>query len=124
MKTKSKILIGIISLIVVFGVGLFVWEQQPSQFTVAITGQSGSAFTGVIKADGAEMSVSGVVPTNYVVTARSVDCRFEKQQGGGRLDLYLKRMSLWGGTCSIGTSDLGRGVSALMSLHNAGSSSF
>jgi hypothetical protein len=123
MKTKSKIVIGILSLIVVFGVGLFVWARQPSQVTVAITGQSGLAFTGVIKADGAEMSVSGVVPTNYVVTARSVDCRFEKQQVGGRLGVCLK-MSRLGGTCAVSSSELGRGVSALLSLHDARYSSF
>ena len=123
MKTKSKIVIGIFSLIVVFGVGLFVWEQQPSQVTVAITGQSELLFTGVIKADGAEMSVSGVVPTNYVVTARSVDCRLEKQQVRGQLGVCLK-MSRLGGTCSVSTSELGRGVTALLNLHDAGCSSF
>ena len=90
MKTKREILIGIILLIAVFGVGLFVWAQQPHQVTVAITGQAGLPFIGFIKADGAEMSVSGVVPTNYVVTARSVDCRFEKQQVQGKLAVCIK----------------------------------
>ena len=123
MKTKTKIVISIISLIVVFGVGLFIWEEQPRQVTVAITGQSGLSFAGVIKADGAEMYVSGVVPTNYVVTARSVDCRFEKQRVGGKLGVCLT-MSRLGGTCSVSTSDLGRGVTALLTLHDGGCSSF
>jgi hypothetical protein len=123
MTTKSKIVIGILSLIIVFGVGLFVWAQQPSQVTVAITGKSGLAFTGVIKADGAEMSMSGVVPTNYVVTACFVDCRFEKQQVRGQLSVCLK-MSRLGGTCAVSTSELGRGVSALLSLHDARCNSF
>ena len=123
MKTKSKIVIGIVSLITVFGVGLFIWEEQPCQVIVAITGQSGLPFTGIIKADGAEMPVSGVVPTNFVVTARSVDCRFEKQQAGGKLGVSLK-MSYLGGTCSVNTYDLGRGVTALLSRHDSGCSSF
>jgi hypothetical protein len=90
MKTNSKIVIGVLSLIAIVGIGLFVWWLQPCQVTVAITGHSGLAFTGVIKADGREMSVSGVVPTNYVIAARSVDCRFEKQQDGGQLGVCLK----------------------------------
>jgi hypothetical protein len=116
MKTRRKILIGIISLIAVFGVGLFVWAQQPTQFAIAVTGQSGLAFTGVIKADGAVMSVSGVVPMNYVVTGRSVDCRFQKQQVGGALGVCL-RMGRLNGTCSVTTSKSGRGVCAFLSLH-------
>lgn len=118
MKTKRKILIGIVLLIAVLGVGLVVWAQQPSQVTVTITGQSGLAFTGVIKADGVEMSVSGVVPTNYVVTARSVDCRLQKQQVGGALGVCMK-MTRLGGTCSLTTSESGRGVCAFLSLHKA-----
>lgn len=112
-----------IALIAIFGVGLFVWAQQPTQFTVAVTGQSGLAFAGVIKADGGAMSVSGVVPTNYVVTARSVNCRFQKQQVGGALGVCL-RMKRSGGTCSVKTSESGRGVRAFLSLHNSGCSTF
>src|SRR5271163_1558511 len=104
MKTGRKILAGIFSLIVVFGVGLFVWGQQPTQFTITVTGQSGLAFTGVIKADGAVMSVSGVVPTNYVVTGRLVDCRFQKQQAGGALGVRV-RMRYLNGTCCVTTPE-------------------
>jgi hypothetical protein len=123
MKTKNKIVLFVLLLIAFFGVALFVWAQQPAQTTVAITGQPGLAFTGVIKTDTAEMSVSGVVPTNYVVSARSVDCRFEKQRGGGQLGICLK-MSRLGGTCAVSTSDSGRGVSAFLSRHEGRCSSF
>jgi len=118
MKAGKKILIGILSLIVIFGVGLFVWAQQPTPFTIAVTGQPGLAFTGVIKADGAAMPVSGVVPTNYVVTGRSVDCRFRKQQVGGALGVCV-RMRYLNGTCSITAPETGEGVCAFLSLHNA-----
>ena len=95
----------------VFGVGLFVWAQLPTQFTIAVTGQPGLAFTGVIKANGSVTSVSGVVPMKYVVTGRAVDCRFEKQQAGGVLGVRV-RMQYLNGTCSVTTSDTGKGVSA------------
>lgn len=124
MKTKTKVFIGIIALITILGVRVFVWTQQPKQFTIAVTGQSGLAFAGVIKSDGAVMSVSGVVPTNYVVAARSVDCRFQKQQVGGALEVRL-RMRSWGrGTCSVTASESGKGVRAFLSLHNASCSTF
>jgi len=118
MKTTRKILIGIISLIAVFAVGLLIWAQQPTQFTIAVTGQSGLAFTGVVKVDGAAMTVSGVVPMNYVVTGRSVDCRFQRQQSGGTLGVCV-RMKYLNGTCSITTPETGKGVCAFLSLHKA-----
>ena len=123
MTTTRKILIGIISLIAVFAVGLFIWAQQPTQFTIAVTGQSGLAFTGVIKADGAAMSVSGVVPMNYVVTGRSVDCRFQKQQVGGALGVCVKMRNL-NGTCLVTTPETGKGVCAFLSLHEANCHTF
>jgi hypothetical protein len=119
MKTTRKIFIGIISiisLIAVVGIGLFIWGQLPTQFTIAVTGQSGLAFTGVVKVDGAVRSVSGVVPMNYVVTGRSVDCRFQKQQAGGTLGVCV-RMKYLNGTCSVTTPETGRGVCAFLSLH-------
>jgi len=118
MKTRRKILVGIISLIAVFGVGVFVWAQQPSQVTIAVTGQSGLAFAGVIKTDSAVMSVSGVVPANYVITGRSVDCRFQKQQIAGALGVYMKMKRL-GGACTATTSESGKGVCAFLSLHRS-----
>jgi hypothetical protein len=127
MKTRTKILIGITALVAVFGVGMFVWvvwAHQPTQrFTIAVTGQSGLAFAGVIKADGAATSVSGVVPTNYVFTARSVGCRFEKQRVGGALRVCL-RMEPSGGVCSVTASESARGVRAFLSVHNGSSSTF
>jgi hypothetical protein len=125
-KAIRKMLAGVTALIVVFGiglVGLFVWRQwpvlahQPTQFTVAVTGQPGLPFTGVIKADGNVMSVSGIAPTNYVVIGRSVDCRFQKQQTGGALGVCL-RMKYLNGTCTVTTSKSGKGVGAFLSLHN------
>jgi hypothetical protein len=82
MKTKNKIVTGVLSLIAMFGVGLLVWAQQPS-----------------------------------------VDCRLEKQRGGGEFDVCLK-MSQLGGTCSISTSVSSRVVSAFLSLHEGRCSSF
>jgi hypothetical protein len=118
MKTTRKILIGIISFMAVFAVGLFIWAQQPTQFTIAVTGQSGLPFTGVVKVDGAVMSVSGVVPMNYFVIGRSVDCRFQRQQVGGALGLCV-RMKYLNGTCSVTTPETGKGVCAFLSLHKA-----
>jgi hypothetical protein len=123
MIIRRKILVGIISFMAVFGVGLFVWAQQPSQFTIAVTGQSGLAFTGVIKTDSTVLSVSGLVPANYVVTGRSVDCRFQKQQAGGALGVCL-RMKHLDGTCAVATSESGRGVCAFLSLHRGGCYTF
>jgi hypothetical protein len=126
LKTIRKILARLTALIVVFGVGLvglFVWRawpvlaHRPTQFTVAVTGQSGLPFTGVIKADGNVMSVSGIAPTNYVIMGRSVDCRFQKRQAGGVLGVCL-RMKYLNGTCAVTTSKSGRGVGAFLSLHN------
>jgi hypothetical protein len=116
MKTSKKILIGIMALIAVFAIGLFVWAQSPTRFTIAVTGQPGLPFTGVIKANGVVMSVSGVVPANYVVTGRSVDCRFQKQQIGGALGVCL-RMGYLHGTCSVTARESGKGVYAFLSLH-------
>jgi hypothetical protein len=123
MKTRGKILVGVISVMAVFVAGLIVWAQQPSQVKIAITGHPGLAFTGVIKTDGALMPVSGVVPTNYVVIARSVDCRFRKQQTGGALGVNMK-MTRLGGTCTVTTSESGKGVSAFLSLHSARCNTF
>ena len=123
MKTSRKILIGISSLMAVLGVGLLVWARQPSQFTITVNGQSGLAFAGVIKADGAVLPVSGVVPANYVVTGRSVDCRFQKQRVGGALGVCL-RMKHLDGTCAVATSESGRGVCAFLSLHRGGCYTF
>jgi hypothetical protein len=123
MKTKAKTVIAIFSLIIVLGVGLFIWAEMPRQVTIAVTGQPGMPFAGVIKADGTAISVAGVVPTNYVVTARSIDCRLEKQQTDGKLAVRLT-MSCPGGVCSVSTSDMGRGVTALLSLHDVGCSAF
>jgi hypothetical protein len=126
MKTMRKILASATALIAIFGVGLaglFVWEQwpvlahRPTQFTIAVTGQSGLPFTGDIKVDGSVMSVSGVTPTNYVVIGRSVDCRLQKQQVGGPLGVCL-RMRYLNGTCSVTTPESGTGVGASLSLHN------
>ena len=56
---------GLIAACVIGLVGLFVWRQwpvlahRPTQFTVAVTGQSGLPFTGNIKVDGNVISVSG-----------------------------------------------------------------
>jgi len=116
MKTSRKILAGIISIIAVFAVGLLVWAGQPTQFTIAVTGQPGLAFTGVIKADGAARSVSGVVPANYVFTGRSVDCRFQKLHAGGALGVCL-RMSCLNGTCAVTTPATGSVVCAFLSRH-------
>jgi len=41
MKTKSKIVIRIVSLLATIGLGLLVWVQQPAPVTIAVTGQSG-----------------------------------------------------------------------------------
>ena len=111
MKTGRRILISVISVIAVLGVGLFVWTQQPSQVAIAITGQSGLAFTGVIKADGTAMAVSGVVPTSYVVSGRWVDCRFWKQQAEGTLgiNMRVKRLDM---ACSATTPKPAGGVCA------------
>ena len=118
MKTKRKILIGSISLITVIVAALFVWAQLPTQFTIAVTGQPGLAFTGVIKVDGTVMPVSGVVPANYVVTGRSVDSRFQRQQAGGALGVCL-RMRYLNGTCRVTTPETGKGVWAFLSRHKA-----
>jgi hypothetical protein len=123
MKTKSKNLIGIILIVAAFGVGWFAWTQQPSEVTVSITGRSGLAFAGVIKADGAVRSVSGIVPTNYMVSARLVECRLEKQQDRGKLGVAMKMKRL-GGACVVSTSESGRGVTARLGLHEGGCSSF
>jgi len=127
MKTRKKILIRILSLtaVLVVGlfVGLFVWGQLPTQFTIAVTGQPGLAFNGVIKANGAVMSVSGVVPTNYVVTARSVDCRFQKQGVGGEIGVCV-RMKYLNGTCMVTAPEAGSGVAAFVSLHSGNCHTF
>ena len=123
MKTKTKTIIGFFSLTIVLGVGLFIWVEQPRRVTVAITGQAGLPFAGIIKADGTAISVADVVPTNVVVMARSIDCRLEKQQADGKLAVRLT-MGCLGGVCSVSTSDLGRGVTALLSLHDVGCSAF
>jgi hypothetical protein len=123
MITRKKMFIGALSLIVILGIGFFVWIQQPTQFTIAVTGQSGLAFAGYIKVDGDAVPVSGVVPANYVVTGRSVDCRFQKQQAGGALGVCL-RMGRLNGTCSVTSPGLGRGVCAILSLHKGGCYTF
>ena len=123
MKMKGKVIIVVISLMAVFMAGLIVWARQPSQVKIAITGHPGLAFTGVIKTDGALISVSGVVPTNYVVTARSVNCRFQKEQAGGTLGVNMKMIRL-GGTCTVTTSESGKGVSAFLSLNSARCNTF
>ncbi len=132
IKTMRKMLVGVAALAVVFAVGLaglFVWAQwpvlarQPTRFTIAVSGQSGLPFTGVIKVDASAMSVSGVAPTNYVVIGRAVDCRFQKQQADGVLGVCL-RMNYLNGTDSVTSSKSGRGVGASMSLHNGSCYSF
>lgn len=123
MKRKTLIgigLIAIIALIGVLGLGLFIWGQQPTQFTIAVTGQSGLAFTGTIKTgSGTVMPVSGVVPTNYVVTGRSVGCLFEKQKAKGPLGVCVRMSRFGNGTCTVTTSEMGKGVCANLSLHKA-----
>lgn len=114
---------GLIAACVIGLVGLFVWRQwpvlahRPTQFTVAVTGQSGLPFTGNIKVDGNVISVSGVAPTNYIVIGRSVDCRLQKEQAAGELGVCVK-MKYLDGTCSVTTPKSGKGVGASLSLHS------
>jgi hypothetical protein len=111
-------LIALVALIGVVGLGLFIWGQQPTQFTIAVTGQSGLAFNGTIKTDtGIVMPVTGVVPATYVVDGRSVGCLFEKQ-AKGPLSVCVK-MGYLNGTCAATTSETGKGVCANLSLHKA-----
>ena len=132
MKPMKKMLIGITALAGVFAAGLvalFVYEQwpaltgRPMRFTIAVSGQSGLPFTGVIKAGADVMTVSGVAPTNYIVTGHAVDCRFEKQQSEGALGVCLRSEYL-NGTVSVTTSESGKGVGATLGLHNGSSYTF
>jgi hypothetical protein len=124
MRTKRKIFMGVVLFTAVLAVGVFVWVRQPLQATIAITGQSGLTFTGIIKEDGVVTPVSGIVPTNFVVTGRSVDCRFQKQQVEGALGIYTtgKRPQI---ICSAATSNSHGGVCAFFhSMLNDGSYTF
>lgn len=123
MKTTKRILIGIVLLIAVFIVGVFIRGQMPTRFTIAVTGKSGLPFSGVIKADGVVMSVSGVVPTNFVATGRSLDCRFEKQPDAGVLGVCVT-MSYLNGASAVTSSESDKGVHVAMTLHSGSCNTF
>jgi len=123
MTKSKKVLIGVTVLIAVFAVGLLTRAQIPSQALITITGQSGQQFTGTIQSDGTAVAVSGILPTNFVVSGRSVECRFQKPETGGELGVYMKVRSL-GMSCSVTTSEPTKGVCTFFSFLKCGSYTF
>ena len=123
MKLARKILIGITGLIVVFSLGLIIRAQIPSQAIIAITGQPGQSFSGMIRSDGRTLPVSGIVPTNFAVSGCSVECRFQKPAAGGELGVCLQVRSL-GVNCSAVASKQNAGVGTFFSFLKCGSYTF
>jgi hypothetical protein len=123
MKKSKWILIGVAVLIAVFAVGVLVRAQIPSQATIAITGKAGQHFSGIIHADGIASPMSGIVPTNFIVTGGSVECRFQKSQAAGELGVYMGVRSL-DMSCSAATSKPGGGVCTFFSFLKCGSYTF
>lgn len=65
-----------------------------SQFTIRVTGTSGLKFNGVYattlgNGSSTSQSVEGIVPTEYVVTAKVVSISFSKEAGKGVLHVDI-----------------------------------
>jgi hypothetical protein len=126
MKMIKQVFIGIAAFIAVCAVGLCIRALIPSQAAIAITGQPGQVFTGIIRSDGRAFQVSGIVPTNFVVTGRSVECRFQKPKAAGEFGVDMRVRSL-GLSCSIFTPKSATkmsGVCTYFSFLNCGAYSF
>ncbi len=79
----------VVLLLIAGGVGAFAFYRVTPKTRIGLEGAEGLAFDGTINADGRVFSVSGRLPTDFIVPARKLECSFVKRNAPGRLALRI-----------------------------------
>lgn len=72
------------------GTGCQTRPQRPTEFVIAVTSSTPVTFSGNLRVDGKEQSVSGTTPATYKVSGQRVDCHLVQGPENGLLTVQIR----------------------------------
>lgn len=72
------------------GPGCQTRPQRPTEFVIEVSSSTPVTFSGHLRVDGKDQSISGTTPANYRVSGQRVDCHLVQGPENGLLTIQIR----------------------------------